>query len=144
MKNYNRFPGFPSFKSMDDFDEEFERSRRRINIFGIFVAGFVALGFLLVIGGALLRVTGVTPARTRARAEVLARNYAINVNRWNDPYVQCAGVDNGNDGYVTCMISDRAGATAQIECADQGITDQMNNICRPYNTINVVNGGNVR
>lgn len=139
MKSYNRFHGF---KDIDDFQSEFECGFRRFNIFGLFVAGFIAIVFLLVIGGILLRVTGVTPARTRARAEVLARDYAVNVNRWNDPYVQCAGVDNDNDGYVTCMISNRAGVSEQIECADQGITDQMNNICRPPNTINVVNGGN--
>jgi len=116
---------------------EFETTHRRISFVNLLVFGAVGLIFFAVIMAAVLRVTGVTPERARIRADAMATNYAINIHGWQTPFVQCAGIDTDSNGYVTCMISDRAGRWEQIECADQSFTDNMNSICRPYNTLNI-------
>lgn len=125
--------------SFDSFDHEFNRSWRRMRYFHALVLGIIAFVAMAIVAVVALRLSGTLPARTRTRAEGLATVYATNVHGWTNPYVQCAGVDSDDNGYVTCMISNRAGASEQIECADQGISDQMNNICRPYRTISIIN-----
>lgn len=140
-KGFNPMHGFNGRFDSARFDREFNRMERQGRWFSGIVAGIIALGFLFVIVTTLLRVTGALPDRTKARAEGLAVGYATNVHGWPNPYAQCAGIDTDNNGYVTCMISNRAGATEQIECADQGLSSRMNNICRPYRTINIVNSG---
>lgn len=127
-----------SFGQHDKFMDDFHKANTRFNTMFSLVVGFIVIVFLGMIVAAGLHYSGITPARARQRAEGLATTYAINVNSWQNPWVQCAGVDNDGNGYVTCMISDRAGHTEQIECADQGVTDNLNNICRPYRSVNII------
>jgi hypothetical protein len=138
---WGRFPGNKSLAEHDEFIRDFNSTSRRISIISAMVFGLVALGFLGAFALAVFHYSGTTPRRARMRAEALAMVYASNVHSdWNNPWVSCAGTDNDANGYVTCMISNRAGATEQIECADQSITDQTNNICRPYNSVNIITG----
>lgn len=135
---FNRPRSNMSFGQHDKFMDEFDKSTSQFNIMYTIVVGFIGIVFLGMIAAAALHYSGITPARARQRAEGLATTYAVNVHSWQNPWVQCAGVDNDSNGYVTCMISDRAGHTEQIECADQGITDNLNNICRPYRSLNII------
>lgn len=138
-----RFPGNKSFAEHDEFMRDFNSTSRRISIFSTMVFALVGLGFLGAFVLAVFHYSGITPRRAKQRAEALALVYASNVHSdWRDPWVSCAGTDNDANGYVTCMISNRAGATEQIECADQSITDQTNNICRPYNSVNLLHTTN--
>lgn len=136
---WGRFPGNKSLAEHDEFIRDFNRSSRNISIFSTMVFVLVSLGFLGAFVMAALHYSGITPRRARLRAEALALVYASNVHAdWRNPWVSCAGTDNDANGYVTCMISNRAGTAEQIECAYQGITDQTNNICRPYNSVNLL------
>jgi hypothetical protein len=135
---FSRPKGNVSFGQHDKFMNDFDKATRRFEIVWVILTSFITIAFLGMIVAAGLHYSGITPGRARQRAEGLATTYAINVNSWQNPWVQCAGVDNDGNGYVTCMISDRAGRTEQIECADQGITDNLNNICRPYRSVNII------
>lgn len=68
--------------------------------------------------------------RTQANAEKYARDYARTFHNWQNPVVQCFGLDTDHNGYVTCSVAREPGAPIrQIECA-ANIVLQFNRGCR--------------
>jgi hypothetical protein len=50
----------------------------------------------------------------KSRAEGYGRNYARTVLRISDPQVTCQSIDNDNDGFLTCAVSNPQAAEGAL------------------------------
>lgn len=77
---------------------------------------------------------------TKQNAEKYARTHLRTMKGWNNPVVQCFGVDTDRNGYVTCTVAERVGApTERLECVANWVFE-YNTGCRELQrTLNIVN-----
>jgi prepilin-type N-terminal cleavage/methylation domain-containing protein len=83
-----------------------------------------------LIAGVGIGCAGLASDTVRERATGYARHYTRRFKGWSNPLIECAGVDNDHNGYVTCTVAEGVGKPSeQIECPSNPIAEN-NRSCR--------------